>query len=99
MIIFFDFFPFDSLSAVPESPGTFIRSVRLSIGLICRGTAVSVILCTIVNVIIGLTLISTTHNEVVPGGKHFSSWNMVYNTSLELRNMREGSKVCLVANG
>ena len=40
MIIFFDFFPFDSLGAVPENPGTVICGVRLSIGPIYRGTTV-----------------------------------------------------------
>ena len=34
------FFPFDSLGAVPENPGTVIRGVRLPVGPICRGTTV-----------------------------------------------------------
>ena len=40
LILFFNFFPFDSLGAVPENPGTIIRSVRLYVGPICRGTSV-----------------------------------------------------------
>ena len=46
MILFFDFFPFDSLGAVPENPGTVIRGVRLSVGPIYRGTTVSCVLLT-----------------------------------------------------
>ena len=37
---FLRFFPFDSLGAVPENPGTVLRSVRSSMGTIRRGTAV-----------------------------------------------------------
>ena len=33
-------FLFDSLGAVLENPDTVVRSVRLSVGLICRGTTV-----------------------------------------------------------
>ena len=40
LIIFFDFFSFDSLGAVPENPGTVIRGVRLFVGPIYRGTTV-----------------------------------------------------------
>ena len=37
---FLHFFPFDSLGAVPENPGTVLRSVRFSVGTIRRGTTV-----------------------------------------------------------
>ena len=38
---FLRFFPFDSLGAVPENPGTVIRGVRLSVSPIYRGTTVT----------------------------------------------------------
>ena len=40
LILFFDFFLFDYLGAVPENPGTVIRGVRLSVGPVYRDTTV-----------------------------------------------------------
>ena len=40
LILFFDFFPFDSLGAVPENQCTDIRGVRFTVCPVYRGTTV-----------------------------------------------------------
>ena len=42
LILFFDFFPFDSLGCVPENPCPDIRGVQFTECPVCRGTTAAV---------------------------------------------------------
>ena len=70
---FLHFFLFDSLGAVPENPGTDIRGVRLSVGLIYRGT--TVLLCTTYVLLLATTVLCTTNNNVITNAINTTNTN------------------------